>query len=136
LPQPRQQLRKENSTLLTAPTVQNLKKGYHTRTNSNISFEEWSYGTTKNSTHYHRHTRVHSWSDCNNIKSTNQVVQERKSLDSSNKALLVGIHNQYHPPNSETPPHGKPYVKVSKKKKRWAVLLLLNWIIYLTIHYR
>lgn len=39
--------------------------------------------------------------------------QQRKNHD-MNKTLLVGIHNQYHPSTNETPPHGKPHVKVKK----------------------
>jgi hypothetical protein len=102
---------------LTTPTIQQLKKekGYHARTNSNISFDEWSFGGQTSSAKQRHHKRVHSWTEKNNktLLDESSAVVGRRSHDSNSRGtVVVGIHNQFHPPNSETPPHGKAYIKV------------------------
>ncbi|OAD02567.1 hypothetical protein MUCCIDRAFT_82957 [Mucor lusitanicus CBS 277.49] len=119
-----------NSDYISSPlaTSSNTDKTYHSRTNS-ISFEEYQHGATTTSQFRKRHSitssgykkqhaRVHSWSE-SSYRSGSPFSSSvgRQSHDSNRTSLLVGIHNQFHPPHQETPPHGKTYVKIKTKIK-------------------
>ncbi|CAO3607581.1 unnamed protein product [Mucor fragilis] len=119
-----------NSDYISSPlaTSSNTDKKYHRRTNS-ISFEEYQHGTTQSASQfrnrhsntvsgYKKHARVHSWSE-SSYRSGSPFSSSvgRQSHDSNRTSLLVGIHNQFHPPHQETPPHEKPYVKIKTKIK-------------------
>ncbi|KAI9470862.1 MAG: WD40-repeat-containing domain protein [Benjaminiella poitrasii] len=96
----------------------------------NTSFEEYSSSTTTKIEHhslsssFKRHSRVHSWSGAS-LQTDSSL--HRKSHESSRNSVLVGIHSYFQPPNSETPPHGKEYVKIKTKittNKRFNRLVL------------
>ncbi|KAL9556565.1 hypothetical protein MBANPS3_001793 [Mucor bainieri] len=115
---------------ISSPLATSSNTGGHSRTNS-ISFEEYQGGTTTAATNqqfrnrhsatsngYKRHARVHSWSE-SSYRSGSPFSSSvgRQSHDSNRTSLLVGIHNQFHPPHQDTPPHEKPYVKIKTKIK-------------------
>ncbi|GAN03728.1 conserved hypothetical protein [Mucor ambiguus] len=118
-----------NSDYISSPlaTSSNTDKKYHSRTNS-ISFEEYQHGTTvtnqfrnrhsTTSSGYKKHSRVHSWSG-SSYRSGSPFSSSvgRQSHDSNRTSVLVGIHNQFHPPHQDIPPHEKPYVKIKTKIK-------------------
>ncbi|KAI8887069.1 WD40 repeat-like protein [Backusella circina FSU 941] len=84
------------------------------------SFEQYTFGSHRSGRPSNKsyHSRINSWSGVS--------VTSRLSHD-SNRTQLVGIHNQLHPPNLETPPHGKSYVKIKtriKTNKRFTRILL------------
>lgn len=116
-----------NSDYISSPlaTSSNSEKKYHSRTSS-ISFEENQHGTissqSKNRysttpTGYIKHARVHSWSESSYRSASPFSSTGRRSHDSNRTSVLVGVHNQFHPPSQEMPPHEKPYVKINTKIK-------------------
>lgn len=59
---------------------------------------------------------MHSWSESSYRAASPFSSTGRKSHDSNRESVLVGVHNQFHPPSQEIPPHEKPYVKVMSIK--------------------
>ncbi|CEP14360.1 hypothetical protein [Parasitella parasitica] len=104
-----------SSSLATSSVISNDKK-YHNRTNS-ITFQEYQNGKPAAGHSYRKHTRVHSWSESSYRSASPFSSIGRRSHDSNRASLLVGVHNQFHPPSQKTPPHEKPYVKIKTKIK-------------------
>ncbi|KAI7900836.1 WD40-repeat-containing domain protein [Cokeromyces recurvatus] len=99
-------------------TSSNVKSNASHRRTKSISFEEYSYGSMDHhslSSSFKRHSRVHSWSETNLSATSPFSSIHRKSHESNRSSILVGVHNYFHPPNTETPPHGKSYVKIKTK---------------------